>query len=324
MELPTDLREALDAVLAGAPARDTAESAQRLIERYRAGGAAAEPILVSRVDVLAYAAYRMPATYAAVRSALTQLALARPHFAPRRYLDLGGGTGAAAWAAVRAFPGLESVTVVDQAAAALAIGRRLAAGSGHAALRTAVWREDRGQAAPVPPSDLVTISYVLGELPDADRAGLVARAAAAAEGLLVVEPGTPAGYVRVLAARDVLLAAGLTVVAPCPHQGVCPLAGTDWCHFAARVNRSGLHRRLKNAELSYEDEKFSYVVGVRTVGGPAPAGRVLRHPVRRKGLVSLRVCTVDQGVEAQVVSKRQGARYRAARDVSWGDPWPRA
>jgi len=49
---------------------------------------------------------------------------------------------------------------------------------------------------------------------------------------------------------------------------------------------------------------------------------VLRRPQHRKGLVSLRVCTPDPGVASELVSKRLGDRYKAARDVSWGDPWP--
>jgi ribosomal protein RSM22 (predicted rRNA methylase) len=127
----------------------------------------------------------------------------------------------------------------------------------------------------------------------------------------------------VLAARDRLLAAGLRVVAPCPHERPCPLR-RDWCHFSVRINRSALHRRVKGAELGYEDEKFSYVTAVRD---PAPTtgqvpGRILRHPLHRKGMVLLRVCTPDGTAISETVSKRQGDRYRAARDLAWGDAWP--
>jgi ribosomal protein RSM22 (predicted rRNA methylase) len=213
--------------------------------------------------------------------------------------------------------------VVDQVAEALGLGRRLSARAGAAALRSATWRQ-AGVSADLPAADLVTISYLLGELSAADQAETVRRAAAAASVLVIVEPGTPDGYGRVLAARTALLEQGLTIAAPCPHQLPCPIvAGRDWCHFAARVNRSSLHRQLKNAELSYEDEKFSYVVAVR-VPVVAPQGRVLRHPQLRKGLVSLRLCGQDAALAAALVSKRQGDVYRAARDVEWGDGWPPA
>ena len=39
---------------------------------------------------------------------------------------------------------------------------------------------------------------------------------------------------------------GAHVVAPCPHDGVCPMEGTkSWCHFTQRFERSGLQRVTK-------------------------------------------------------------------------------
>ena len=344
MEQPSDLRGALDAAVAGIAVRDLATAVERLVGQYRqgfdvraagrpsgsnpsrrAGGEPSEPILRSSADVAAYTAYRMPATFAAVRSALTQLAAASPGSRPRTHLDIGGGTGAAVWAAAQVFDSLTSVTVLDQVAEALAMGGRLARHAISPALRTATWRQ-AGVAGDFPEADLVTMSYVLGELSEPDQRDVVRRAAVAgsAEGaaVVIVEPGTPAGYQRVLAARATLIELGLSVAAPCPHQRDCPLpAGRDWCHFAVRVNRSSLHRQIKQAELGYEDEKFSYIAAVR---GPvrAAAGRVLRHPQSRKGLVTLEVCGRDGDTARQLVSKRQGELYRAARDAGWGDAWP--
>ena len=88
-----------------------------------------------------------------------------------------------------------------------------------------------------------------------------------------------------------------------PAPGGCPLAAGDWCHFGARVNRSALHRRVKEADLGYEDEKFSYVAAG---GGRSPTGiaRVLRRPAQRKGLVSLRLCRPDGTAGDRIVTKR--------------------
>ena len=37
-----------------------------------------------------------------------------------------------------------------------------------------------------------------------------------------------------------------SVVAPCPHDGVCPMQGTrSWCHFVQRFERSSLQRVTK-------------------------------------------------------------------------------
>jgi ribosomal protein RSM22 (predicted rRNA methylase) len=142
--------------------------------------------------------------------------------------------------------------------------------------------------------------------------------------LVIVEPGTPGGYARIAAARRVLAGLGLHVVAPCPHDGECPIVpDRDWCHFAVRLNRTALHRRIKDGTLSFEDEKFSYVAASARPW-PRAQGRILRHPLKRKGLVTLRLCTAEDGLADRAVSKRQGETYREARDAVWGDAWPPA
>jgi ribosomal protein RSM22 (predicted rRNA methylase) len=101
--------------------------------------------------------------------------------------------------------------------------------------------------------------------------------------------------------------------------------GEDWCHFAARVGRSSLHRRVKGGSLPYEDEKYSYVAAVApALAGTATAAapRIVRKPQLRKGQVLLELCTADDGLRRETVTKRHGPAYRAARDAAWGDDWP--
>ncbi len=54
--------------------------------------------------------------------------------------------------------------------------------------------------------------------------------------ILVVEPGIPRSGEFVSALRDAFLRQGRPPLAPCPHQGACPLSGgrrgAKWCHFA--------------------------------------------------------------------------------------------
>ena len=150
------------------------------------------------------------------------------------------------------------------------------------------------------------------------------RSAASAPVVLLVEPGTPAGHRRILAARDLLMAAGYAIAAPCPHQLGCPLAAAgDWCHFAVRVQRSALHRQAKGAELSYEDEKFSYVAAAAPSAGrpDRPGGRVVRRPQQRKNLVILDLCLADGRSSQLLVGKSKGEAYRRARKISWGGRW---
>ncbi|MFJ1619209.1 small ribosomal subunit Rsm22 family protein [Streptomyces sp. NPDC088190] len=322
--LPTAevLRATLAGLLDGLPPKQAAQAVDRLIANYRGTTPTDAPVLRDRSDVAAYAAYRMPATFEAVRSALAALREAAPDWAPATHTDVGGGTGAASWAVAGAWAGPRT-TVLDWAEPALALGRELAGLSGIPGLTAAEWRRARiGAGLELAPTDLITVSYVLKELTADVRTALVDTAAAAAQAVVVVEPGTPDGYTRIIEARDRLIAAGLSVAAPCPHDEACPIEpGTDWCHFSARVSRSSLHRQVKGGSLPYEDEKFSYVVATRFAVQPVGA-RVIRKPQIRKGQVLLDLCTRDEALRRATVTKRHGELYRAARDVAWGDEWP--
>jgi ribosomal protein RSM22 (predicted rRNA methylase) len=296
---------------------------ERLIANYRGSTPTDAPILRDRADVAAYAAYRMPATFEAVRSALAAFADAVPGWAPGSHVDIGGGTGAATWAVSATWDGVRPVTVLDWAEPALALGREIAAA--HPALKEARWQRARiGAELTLAGTDLITVSYVLNELAEADRAALVDAAAAAAQAVVIVEAGTPAGYDRIIEARDRLVRAGFRVAAPCPHSAACPIVpGTDWCHFSARVSRSSLHRQVKGGSLAYEDEKFAYVAATRLPAAPAPS-RVVRRPQIRKGQVLLDLCESDEQLARRTITKRHGDLYKAARDTDWGDAWPPA
>jgi ribosomal protein RSM22 (predicted rRNA methylase) len=317
------LRTALGDLLDGLPPKQAAQAVERLIANYRGATPTDAPILRDRADVAAYAAYRMPATFEAVCSALEAFARAAPEWTPGSHVDVGGGTGAATWAVNATWEGERPVTVLDWAEPALALGREVAAAN--PALRDVRWQRARiGSALTLDPTDLVTVSYVLNELAAPDRAAVVDAAASAAQAVVIVEPGTPDGYARMIEARDRLIAAGFHVAAPCPHSAACPIVpGTDWCHFSARVSRSSLHRQVKGGSLPYEDEKFSYVAAARFPVSPAPA-RVVRRPQIRKGQVLLDLCEAEEQLSRTTVTKKHGELYRAARDTDWGDAWPPA
>ncbi|CAM5464544.1 MULTISPECIES: small ribosomal subunit Rsm22 family protein [Streptomyces] len=315
------LRTALAELLDGLPPTEVTAAVDRLIANYRGDTPTHAPILRDRADVAAYAAYRMPATFEAVHSALEAFAATVPDWTPGSHVDVGGGTGAATWAVTATWPGERSVTVLDWAEPALALGRQIAAAN--PALKDARWQRARiGGDLTLDATDLVTVSYVLNELAETDRAALVDAAAGAARTVVIVEAGTPAGYARVIEARDRLIRAGFRIAAPCPHSAACPIApGTDWCHFSARVGRSSLHRQVKGGSLAYEDEKFSYVAATRLPAEPAPA-RVVRRPQIRKGQVLLDLCETEERLRRTTVTKRHGDLYKAARDADWGDAWP--
>jgi len=290
-----------------------AAAAARQSAGYRTDGTSS---LRDGAAVRAYAAVRAPATFAAASRAMAAAADRLPGFDPPSLLDLGAGTGAASWAATAVWPSIRSVALIEREPAALELGRRLADHRGWA------WRTGDATGLAVDPAAVVLGAYVLGEL-DADAQGrLVERAWRATRGVLVlVEPGSRAGFGRILAARAALIAAGARIVAPCPGETDCPVAGsrTTWCHFLARLDRSSLHRAAKGATRSWEDEPFAYVVAAQPSVVTEPRPRVvLGRPRHRPGRVELRVC-VDGRIETIVRSRRDGEAYRVARDLEWGD-----
>ncbi|HVX45758.1 MAG TPA: small ribosomal subunit Rsm22 family protein [Mycobacteriales bacterium] len=308
------LRHALDTLLVDVDQAQIVDAARFLSAHYRSGCFTdhGRPVLDRLHNAYAYAAVRMPATYAALRAALNAV---RDHveFAPRTHFDVGGGTGAAVWAAAAVWPGIAS-RVLEQSPAAVAVGRELLACS---SLSPAEWI--RGDVnLPWPAADLVSMSYVLGELPDPAR--VVERAAAVAGTVVVVEPGTPGGFERILAARDAFIRHGLRIAAPCPHMSTCPMQGSSgWCHFAARVDRAALHRIAKAGTRNYEDEKYAYVVATRSPVNPA-ASRVVGRPAYGRNRVDLRLCRSDRRIARAVIPK-SAADYKEARRLGWGSPW---
>ncbi len=316
MTLPDALQAGIDEVVGTGDRHALEQAARSLSDTYRAGGSAATRAAHTTGDVAAYLATRAPATFAAAAEVFRQVGLARPGWEPSSILDLGAGPGIGAWAAVQAWPGISAVTLVEAEPEMVRAGKALAAG-GPEALQHARWIvADVGGATGR--ADLVLVSYVIGELAPATLPGFTHHVwSLAADTLAFVEPGTTAGYERVLAARETVIAAGGSTLAPCPHDDPCPLTQGDWCHFATRLARSRTHRLAKGAERGFEDEKFAYAVLCRSPH-PSAEARVIRRPDPRPGHVVVDLCTAD-GLERRTVSKREGPGYRKARKVAWGD-----
>jgi ribosomal protein RSM22 (predicted rRNA methylase) len=315
-DLPARLRAALEARLQGVSRNDAAGRAAAISKTYRDGGSSAA--IRSEADALAYALARMPATYAADIASLNALIESRPDFAPTSMLDIGAGPGTATWAAVEALPSLRTFALFDSNDALRALALGLAAEEA----RFRDIRYGRGEAraalATAEPADLVVASYVIGELGEAERTALAsAMWQKARNTLLVIEPGTPAGYARIIALRRQLIAEGAHVAAPCPHDGPCPLQPPDWCHFTQRLQRSRAHKQIKGAEVPFEDEKFCYVALTRAPVSQRPS-RVLAQPTVGKAEVRAKLCTPG-GLDMASVPRRDKAGYAEARRWRWGN-----
>lgn len=319
MKLPEELILGIEEELKSLKMERLLAARKNLTERYKEGKAQKQ-FMNSHEERLAYIAARLPATFRAIFEALKQTSLQFP-YPIRSLLDLGSGPGSALWAASGLYPSIAQITAYEKDQELASLGKRLAQHSSQKSLKNALWKPcDLENPPPFAEHDLVTLSYVIGELTSNAIPKLIEKSfQAAKEMLLIIEPGTPQGFSRILNARSQLLSLGANIIAPCPHQEKCPMEGENWCHFYARVERSSLHRRLKEGELNYEDEKFSYIaVAKRPIQWPE--ARVLRVPIKKPGHVSLTLCT-KEGLQLKTLSKKDKEAYKAAKDLKIGDPF---
>lgn len=321
MQLPEDLQKAIETELESAGLKELSQAREELTDRYRIPSQKRQ-FMTSDLQRQSYLATRLPATYAAVYQALQTVQKQSEEQSPTSLLDLGSGPGTALWAACNVFPTLQSATLLEKDHSLASIGKRLAQHSEHSTIQGACWElADLEQLPNLPVHDIVILSYSIGELAPAIIPALMEKCWQAARHLLVViEPGTPVGFERIRVIRRQLIEMGGHLVAPCPHHAACPMEGGDWCHFAARIERTSFHRRLKSGSLSYEDEKFSYVAASK-LAQPLPPARILRHPHHRSGHSIFTLCTAE-GVKQTTVSKRCGSDYKLARKLEWGDSFP--
>lgn len=321
MLLPANLQSVIKQETMRLGLSNLTKAAAELSERYRHQSPAHNQFITSDAHRLAYAAVRMPATFAAASTVLNEVRQRAPELPVQSLLDLGAGTGAAAWAAVEVFEQLRQCTLIEQDEQLIQLGRKLAQASEQPGLRTVIWQAANLRALPsLPPHDLVICSYSLGEIEEEAGHKILQAAWQATRGaLVIIEPGTTKGFELIRRVRAALIEAGGFIIAPCPHEHACPMGGGDWCHFAARFERSSLHRRLKAGQLGYEDEKYSYVALAKQPLAPVHA-RILRHPLRHAGHTQLQLCAAD-GLQAITVTRRDKERWRRARKADWGEEW---
>ncbi|MBE2251191.1 MAG: methyltransferase domain-containing protein [Myxococcus sp.] len=225
----------------------------------------------------AYLLFYWPVSYAQSRSLLSELP-ARP----RSLLDLGSGPGPLAFAGIDA--GARETIAADRSKPALELARQLAIASSES-LGTREWSPER----PLPEGtfDVITMGHVLNELFAGDvekRAALVERVLERLKpggSLVVMEPALRDTSRALLQVRDVLVAKGYAVRAPCLFRGACPalIKPSDWCHAERPWRMPALTEALaRSASLHKESLKMSYLVLAPKgeAWAEPPKGRVLR------------------------------------------------
>ncbi|MBI1209952.1 MAG: methyltransferase type 11 [Alphaproteobacteria bacterium] len=318
VRLPSFIAQAIAERSERLPLANLVTAARHLSRAYRRE----EDHLPPALDDSARAAYlmvRLPATYAATSAALSELPSVLDAQTIRTCLDVGAGPGTGSLAAHHLLPSLDEIRQIERDRGWTQVAEHLLRAAGVVGSREIA----DFSSASLSPHDLVISSYALNEVPGPALDATIRRLWSATRHLLVVvEPGTPDGFSIVRRVRELCLELGGFAAAPCTHGAACPMTRDDWCHRAVRVERSALHRKLKEAQLAFEDEKFSYIMMTREAPRRNAEGRIVRRPIRAGGHVHLDLCTAD-GLSRRTVPRSDRANYKAARDADWGDRWPK-
>ncbi|KAL6182825.1 hypothetical protein ACLB2K_044237 [Fragaria x ananassa] len=247
-------------------------------------------------ETIAYVASRMPAVFSACHRVLKEVRRRLPEFSPAKVLDFGAGTGSAFWALREVWPNsLEKVNLVEPSQSMQRAGQSLIQGQKNLplihsygtlqSLTKSINKSEREH-------DLVIASYVLGEIPSLkDRITVVRQLwDLTRDVLILIEPGTPQGsniisqmrsHILWMEKRKILKSKapidetskdlvvarknGAYIVAPCSHDGACPLEKAGkYCHFVQRLERTSTQRAYKRSKggqplRGFEDEKFSFI-----------------------------------------------------------------
>lgn len=315
MELPFDLKNAIEKKATGIPQARLKKCAEQLTDMYKEESGKGKRLASDDISTLTYAIVRMPATFGAVSSAL-MYSLAQTDDDINTVLDVGSGTGTAVWACTEVIESLEHITCLEREPSMLNFAKDLIKDSTFS--NKVSWiNGDICTYETTSKFDLVVASYCLNELTERDREKVIEKLwDITGKILLIVEPGTPVAFAQIKKARETVISMGGFVVAPCAHSNTCTIDENDWCHFSSRIARTKLHKALKSGDVPYEDEKYSYIA--LTKSNVICNNRILRHPLIESGKITMKLCTPD-GIVIKSVTKKQKDLFKKARKVQNGD-----
>jgi ribosomal protein RSM22 (predicted rRNA methylase) len=324
------LFEQIERLLSKVPVSELKKAAVCVSERYRRLEEASDFRLYHEIERLAYLAMRMPATVAVLDKILKEI----PTTEPMSLLDVGCGPGSALWAA-GSLP-LTHVVCLEHEKGWIDIAKELWKSCESVNGVGVEWKVADLSTAKLPESELVIASYCLNELEEEKLEKAIDRLLEASLKYFVwVEPGTSESFGRMKKIRQkVLKEKKAHILAPCLGNFTCPYMtreadsktftlGPGWCHFSARLQRPAFHRLIKDVKMSYEDEKYCYLIFEKREASPHSSSslRLMEDPMSRKGHVRLVGCNPNCQIEEQVVTKSH-ENYKQARKTSWGHLWP--
>ncbi|ODN04716.1 Methyltransferase-like protein 17, mitochondrial, partial [Orchesella cincta] len=294
-----------------------------------------EPIRYTRLKGLEYIIARSSGEYAALCRIFNEISKRDAEFKPKTLCDFGSGVGTVSWAARSYW----SSSLVEHLCADVSwemnelaelIFRGGNKNNDHS-IPALFFRQHLPESYKIR-YDLVVSAFSLMELPSAkDRLQTIDKLWNKTEQyLVVVEPGTKAGFRAIIEARDYILGLGSDskrprncfVFSPCPHNKECPKFAFDTIPCNFEVKSRPIYPFHEDRSIN---DSFCYVVirrGLNPDQGKWP--RLVEDPLIRSGHVVCRLCTKDAKISEVVLTKAKHSlsmRVLAKRSVC-GDLLP--
>lgn len=265
-------------------------------------------------DGTAFASVALPSHYSVVYAVLDHVKQRLgPEWTVDRLIDWGSGTGTGLWASSHLFQKddtnspdrtnaeLAQSTMtgylgIDDREGLVSIGKRLIRDVELGGLNISwqkSFRDDNVIERSEGKNALALSAFLLSSTPTthARRALVKQMWESGADVMVLIDHNTTAGFECIAEAREYLLKMGRKeledpafdgaairgshVIAPCPHDGACPLytpGSTKLvCSFSQRLQRPEFVRKTKHSGVGHEDSGYTYVV-IRRGSRPLPSG----------------------------------------------------
>lgn len=306
MVLPAHIQQKVNELFIGLNKEKLISKRENLTQKYKTNQAINKSVFESREDSVVYAISRMPSTYAVIYTLLNDLLKQNKIQAIDSVMDIGSGTGAGYFATDELFDDIK-ISLYERDKNMIDVFDDFE--TGVKVKKFDILKDNIDQKA-----DLIMSNYVFSELDEQGRKTALEKMLESSNRyVLIVDTGTPRTYENFMKLKKYVVDRGFNVVAPCCSDK-CGLKN-DYCQFYARVERSSLLKMSKSAELSYEDEKYFYLLIDKNVAiHENNERRVIRRPQIKTNFVELKLCS-EFGVLDEKFTKKDKISYQRARKI---------
>ena len=306
MILPVDVQQKVNQLFVGLNKDVLVSKREQLTQKYKTSQAVNKSVFESKSDSAVYAISRMPATFAVIYTLLKDLIKQEKLKDVSSVIDIGSGTGAGFFACREVFDDVD-VSLFERDKNMIDVFDKFE--TGKTVQRFDFLRDNINVKA-----DLVMSNYVFSELNEEGRKLALEKMLNCSNNyVLIVDTGTPRTYENFMRIKKMVFDMGCKVIAPCQSEK-CGLKN-DYCQFFARVERSSLLKLSKSAELSFEDEKYFYLlISKNDAINTEFEKRVIRRPQIKTNFVELRLCS-NLGVLDEKFTKKDKESYKQAKKI---------